>query len=138
MKISNHPLICIEPLRASSICVKHPIVPKMALQICNRLWIGNSRDSFSHVISLEIHATVFTVNKNQSKVERFLVSLNQIRKLVNCFYLLSQQGGSPGVPRQREQNHLQGYSPGDFKWGKRSGKRRFNQLVFAFATMGYC
>lgn len=95
MKISNHPLICIEPLRASSICVKHPIVPKMALQICNRLWIGNSRDSFSHVISLEIHATVFTVNKNQSKVERFLVFFKPDQEACKLFLLTQPAGWQP-------------------------------------------
>lgn len=95
MKISNYPLICIKRLRAF-ICAMHPYSSKVALKICSRLWLGNSRDSFSYVTSLEIYAIVFTLNKNQSKVKRFLVSLYQIRKPVNHLYLLGQQRGSPG------------------------------------------
>lgn len=73
-----------------------PLVPKVALRICSRLWGGNSRDSFSHVISLETYAIVLTLNKNQSKVMRFLVSSNQSKEPGNHSYLHSQQGGSPG------------------------------------------
>lgn len=81
------------------------------MQISSGPQVGNARHSFSHVISLEIGATVFTLNNKQSQVERFFASSNQIKEAVSHPYLRGQWGDRLG----REQTHPQEDSPGDRK-----------------------